>query len=220
MGLREKRISASDEYWQTRAELFSAAYSKRDLLLRPAQVFLRRRMEAVSRYIKHDKSAVALDAGCGSGELARVLAQYYKTVVGVDYSQIMIDLARKNSPPNNVEYRQADCAHLPLADDSVDYVFSLGLLDYLPDLDAVLREFRRVSRNNARMVLTVPKTPSLFEPMRWSAAIRGRFFKLPPLVNVLSRGALEQSLGAHGMAILDIQSLWTAMWIVHVSVTK
>ena len=220
MGLREKRLSASDDYWHTKAELFSGAYSTRDLLLRPNKVFLRRRMEVVSRFIKPDPSAVALDAGCGSGELAALLSQYYTSVIGVDYSQIMIDLARKNSARANVEYRQADCAHLPLPDASVDYIFSLGLLDYLPDLDAVLKEFRRVSRPDARMVLTVPKTPSLFEPMRWSSAIRGTFFKIPPLVNILSRSAVEAALDRNGLAILDITALWTTMWIVHVSVKK
>jgi len=220
MGLREDRISASDEYWHTRAELFSGAYTTRDLLLRPNKVFLRRRMEVVSRFMAPDASAVALDAGCGSGELATILATYYKSVVGVDYSQIMIDLARKNSPPDNVEYQQADCAHLPLAADSVDYVFALGLLDYLPDLNAVLAEFRRVAKKHARMVLTIPKTPSLFEPLRWSSAIRSRLFKIPPLVNVLSRRALERALDRQGMKILDVTSLWTTMWIVHVSVTK
>jgi ubiquinone/menaquinone biosynthesis C-methylase UbiE len=220
MGLRDKRISASDEYWHTQAELFSGAYSTRELLLRPNQLFLRQRMEVVARFIKPDASAVALDAGCGSGELATILSKYYKAVVGVDYSQIMIDLARGNAPPPNVEYRQADCAHLPMADDSIDYVFSLGLLDYLPDLDAVLQEFSRVSKDGARMVLTVPKTPSLFEPMRWSSAIRGKLFKIPPLVNVLSRQALESALARHGLQILDITSLWTTMWIVHVRAAK
>ena len=166
--LREKRIAASDEYWHNRAELFSGAYSTKDLLLLPNKRFLRRRMEIVSRFIQHDPEAVALDAGCGSGELTTLLAGYYRRVIGVDYSQIMIDLARKSGPPANVEFHQADCAHMPVADGAADYIFSLGLLDYLPDLEAVLREFRRVSRPGGRVVLTVPKTPSLFAPMRWA----------------------------------------------------
>ena len=65
MGLREKRISASDEYWHTKAELFSGAYSTRDLLLRPNQVFLRRRMEIVSRFIT--TSAIVNCCGRGRG---------------------------------------------------------------------------------------------------------------------------------------------------------
>ena len=220
MGLREKRIAASDEYWHNRAELFSGAYSTKELLLLPSKLFLRRRMEIVSRFIQPDRNAVALDAGCGSGELSTQLAGNYKQVIGIDYSQIMIDLARRSGAPANVEFHQADCAHMPIADNTADRIFSLGLLDYLPDLEAVLGEFRRVSKPSGRVVLTVPKTPSVFAPMRWASGIRGKWFRLPPLVNVLSRRQLEDAMRRHDVEILDVASLWTTMWIVHGKVSK
>ena len=214
MSVKDKRLAASDEYWHKRAELFSQAYSAKDLLLQPNKAFLRQRQVAIARYIPDDPAATVLDAGCGSGEFVAILAQRCKHVIGVDYSAIMIDLARKSSPPPNTEFHQADCANMPVADHSVDYLFSMGLLDYLPDLDAVLREFRRVSKPGAMVVFTVPKTPSIFEPFRWSAAVRGALFKIPPLVNILSRRRLDALLQGHDMTAVDVTSLWTTMWIV------
>ena len=220
MGLRDERIAASEDYWHNKADLFSGAYSAKELLMLPAKRFLQRRMDKIGRFIRRDEEAVALDVGCGSGELASVLAGYYKKIIGVDYSQIMIDLALKSGAPANVEFHQADCTQMPLADNSVDCIFSLGLLDYLPNLDAALREFRRVSAPGGRFVVTVPKSPSLFAPIRWATGIRSKLFKLPPLVNVLSRRQLAEVMGRHGLKILDVSSLWTTMWIVHGEVTK
>lgn len=220
MGVREKRLAESDQYWHNQAELFSNAYSTKELLLLPNKLFLRRRMEIVGRFIRRDANAVALDAGCGSGELAAVLAGYYRQVIGVDYSQIMIDLAIKSGPPANVSFQQADCSKMPLPDSTADRIFSLGLLDYLPDLDAVMREFRRVAKPGGRIVVTMPKTPSLFAPMRWATGLRARFFKVPPIVNALSRRQLEELMARHGFKILDVTSVWTTMWIVHAEVTK
>ena len=220
MGLREKRIAESDQYWHNQAELFSNAYSTKKLLLLPNKLFLRRRMEIVGRFISRDTNAVALDAGCGSGELATVLAGHYRRVIGVDYSQIMIDLAIKAGPPANVEFHQADCTNMPVAADTADRIFSLGLLDYLPDLDAVMKEFRRVAKHGGRVVVTMPKSPSLFAPMRWATGIRARFFKVPPIVNTLSRRELDALMARHGFKILDVTSVWTTMWIVHAEVTK
>lgn len=220
MSLRDDRVAASDEYWHNKADLFSGVYSAKELSMLPAKLFLRSRMDKIGRFIRRDENAVALDVGCGSGELAGVLAGYYKKVIGVDYSQIMIDLAHKSGAPANVEFHQADCTQMPLPDNAVDYIFSLGLLDYLPDLEAALREFRRVSAPGGRFVLTVPKKPSLFAPIRWATGIRGKLFKLPPLVNVLSRRQLEEVMASHGLKVVYCSSLWTTMWIVHGEVTK
>lgn len=220
MDVREKRLAESDEYWHKQAQLFSNAYSTKELLLLPNKLFLRRRMEIVGRFIKRDTNAVALDAGCGSGELAAVLANYYQRVIGVDYSQIMIDLAHKSGPPANVEFHQADCTRMPVPDNTADRIFSLGLFDYLPDLDAVMKEFRRVAKPAGRVVVTMPKSPSLFAPMRWATGIRARFFKVPPIVNALSRPELEALMARHGFKILDVTAVWTTMWIVHAEVTK
>lgn len=219
MNLKQGRLRKSDEYWQKEADKFYSLYSTKKLLSLPTRIFLNKRMAIILRYIKADKNAVALDVGCGSGEFASMLADYYKKVIGVDYSQIMIDKAKQNTK-GNIVYYKADCSRVPVDANSVDYIFALGLMDYINNLDEVLGEFVRAIKNKGRMVITIPKTPSIFEFFRWSSIIRKRLFNMPPLVNILSRRKLYLILEKHGIKVLELASLWTTMWIVYAEVSK
>lgn len=54
-----------------------------------------------------------LDVGCGTGvPTARQLADAGHSVLGIDLSSGMLDLARKNVPAHNAEFRQLDVAAL------------------------------------------------------------------------------------------------------------
>ena len=132
----------------------------------------------------------------------------------------MIDLAVKSGAATNVEFHQADCTKMPVADSTADRIFSLGLFDYLPDIDAALREFRRVVKPGGRIIVTIPKSPSLFAPMRWATGIRGKFFKVPPIVNALTRRQVDEAVTRHGLRIVDITSIWTTMWVIQVEANK
>lgn len=82
----------------------------------------------------------ALDAGCGGGHLTRVLAERYDTVLGVDLSARMVDLARQRTTSAAIRYRQADLATLdPTEVGRHDLVFSAYTLHHVPDLSAALR---------------------------------------------------------------------------------
>jgi 2-polyprenyl-3-methyl-5-hydroxy-6-metoxy-1,4-benzoquinol methylase len=54
-----------------------------------------------------------LDAGCGEGYLARVLAARGAHVTGIDLSPRLIELARAKDPDGNIDYRVADLSQLP-----------------------------------------------------------------------------------------------------------
>ncbi|MFD9909493.1 class I SAM-dependent methyltransferase [Streptomyces sp. NPDC059063] len=61
------------------------------------------------------RGARVLDVGCGTGlPTARQLTDAGHTVVGVDLSAGMLDLARKNVPPPAAEFRRVDLADLRL----------------------------------------------------------------------------------------------------------
>lgn len=51
-----------------------------------------------------------LDAGCGEGYLARVLAGRGARVTGIDISPRLIEIARARDPEGTIEYRAADLA--------------------------------------------------------------------------------------------------------------
>jgi SAM-dependent methyltransferase len=97
-------------------------------------------------------TGVAVDAACGTGRHAAHLASLGHTVVGVDSSPEMLDVARARVPGGS--FHQADIHALPLADASADLVLCAVALSHVPDIRPVLAEFVRVLRPGGHLVLS------------------------------------------------------------------
>jgi SAM-dependent methyltransferase len=91
-------------------------------------------------------AARALDAGCGTGELARLLADRCRHVTGLDLSPNMVAQARLRSEGiHNVEYAVGDVLTAPLPAGAFDVVASVAVLHHLP-LEPVLVRVRDLLR--------------------------------------------------------------------------
>jgi SAM-dependent methyltransferase len=101
--------------------------------------------------------AHVLDLGCGAGTDTLVAAQMVGAagrVVGVDMTPEMLANARAAASEmraTNVEFVESEAEHLPFADESFDVVISNGVIDLIPDKDAVFGEIFRVLRPGGRM---------------------------------------------------------------------
>lgn len=95
---------------------------------------------------------VALDAACGTGRHAAYLAALGHTIVGVDSSPGMLDVAREKIPDG--EFHEAELDVLPLEDDSVDLVVCAIALVHLPQIEQPFREFARVLRPGGHLVVS------------------------------------------------------------------
>jgi len=82
----------------------------------------------------------ALDAGCGEGALARLLAQRSREVVAIDIDPAAVARAA-SGPGTHVSFRQGDVLTLDLGDESFDFVAAVALLHHLP-LKPALARFR------------------------------------------------------------------------------
>jgi arsenite methyltransferase len=106
-----------------------------------------------------DPGAVVLDLGCGAGTDLLITAQMTGPsgrVIGVDMTASMLDLARASASEmglENVELHEALIESVPVEDGSVDVVISNGVIDLVPDKDAVLDEIDRVLRPGGRLQL-------------------------------------------------------------------
>lgn len=89
-----------------------------------------------------------LDLCTGTGDLAVILKEKYPDakVIGVDFSEKMLDIARKKNP--NIEFLEADCSQLPFESESFDLcVISFGLRN-VEDLEKVVKEIYRVLKKD------------------------------------------------------------------------
>ncbi|MEM4780116.1 MAG: methyltransferase domain-containing protein [Halalkalicoccus sp.] len=82
-----------------------------------------------------------VDAGCGTGELSRVLDRESSAeVLGIDADRDLLRVAREHVP-----VLAGDAARLPLREDAADLVVCQALLINLPEPRRALEEFVRVS---------------------------------------------------------------------------
>jgi SAM-dependent methyltransferase len=98
-----------------------------------------------------------LDLGSGAGTDSLVAAQMVGedgSVTGVDMTPEMLAKARQAAAEmgvRNVEFVEAEAERLPFPDESFDVVISNGVIDLIPDKDAVFNELFRVLRPGGRM---------------------------------------------------------------------
>ncbi len=79
---------------------------------------------------------VGFDMGCGSGRWAAGVAPRVKELICIDPSSA-IEVARRNLAAfANVRFIQAEVAEHPIADQSMDFGYSLGVLHHVPDTAA------------------------------------------------------------------------------------
>ena len=100
-----------------------------------------------------------LDLGCGAGTDLLIAAQMVGPdgrAIGIDITPSMVDRTRQSAAQmglTNVEVHQGPIEQLPLPDESVDVVISNGVIDLVPDKDAVFSEIKRVLKPGGRVQL-------------------------------------------------------------------
>ena len=91
-----------------------------------------------------------LDLGSGAGTDSLVAAQMVGDagrVTGIDMTPEMLAKARATATKmgaTNVEFVEGEAEHLPFEDETFDVVISNGVIDLIPDKDAVFSELHRV----------------------------------------------------------------------------
>jgi len=98
-----------------------------------------------------------LDLGSGAGTDSLVASQMVGEegrVIGIDMTPEMLAKARAAAAEMsaaNVEFVEAEAERLPFADESFDVVISNGVIDLIPDKEAVFGELFRVLVRGGRM---------------------------------------------------------------------
>jgi len=100
----------------------------------------------------------ALDLCCGTGDLALALAQRSAEVIGLDFSQRMLEVAEERRAKvqvaaGKVQFLRGDAQRLPFSDNSFDIITVGYGLRNLASWETGLREMHRVARPGGRLLV-------------------------------------------------------------------
>jgi demethylmenaquinone methyltransferase/2-methoxy-6-polyprenyl-1,4-benzoquinol methylase len=99
-----------------------------------------------------------LDVCCGTGDLAIAARGHGAAeVVGLDFSEQMLDRARRKAP--EIDWVQGDALALPFGNESFDAATVGFGVRNVDDLEAAIRELRRVLRPGGRVAILEITTP-------------------------------------------------------------
>lgn len=98
-----------------------------------------------------------VDIGCGTGRHALRLAAQSANVVGVDFSEGMLQRARDKDGAEGVRWLAHDVTDLPLPldDRSFDRVLCALVVDHIAELPLFFAELGRLCRPDGRIIVTV-----------------------------------------------------------------
>ena len=151
-------LSSDHEGVRAVAEAFG--YTAEELASIPAEANMGLSCGNPTAFANLREGEVVVDLGSGGGLdvllAARKVGPAGKAI-GIDMTQEMIDLARRNAAKSglaNIEYHLATIDKLPLPDASVDCVISNCVINLAPDKTAVLREIARVLKPGGRLAVS------------------------------------------------------------------
>lgn len=129
--------------------------------------------------------AVGADIGCGSGRWAGLVAPRVHRLHCVDASEQALAVAERNLRDlANCSFHHAIADEIPLADGTLDFAYSLGVLHHVPDTRRALRACVAKLKSGAPFLLYLyyrfDNRPRWFQAMwRASEVVRAGVSRLP-----------------------------------------
>jgi len=118
---------------------------------------LTRANEALAEWAEIKHGSRIIDAGCGLGQSAAWLAQYYDaTVTGITLAPNQVEGATKRIQKtgiSNVDFKEANYLQMPFEDNSVDVVWAFESVCYATDKHAFYQEAFRVLKPGGKLVM-------------------------------------------------------------------
>jgi len=111
--------------------------------------------------LDQDVRGSPLDVGCGPGLLLAILARQHPELhlAGLDIAPEMVRVAKARMG-DRADIRLGDAEYLPWPDASFNYLFCVDSFHHYPNPQKALDEFRRVLRQDGRLLLADPTVPA------------------------------------------------------------
>jgi len=153
----ENRRKYSGEAYDARTICARAENDAKDYSSRMLQL----KFEMVARQCPGE---VLVDLCCGAGASLQTTALGRTTAIGLDFSEPFLRHAehhRRGQGDARIAFACANARAIPLASATVDALYSLSSLYYVPALGEVIAEIARILRPGGRCVLDLGAGPSL-----------------------------------------------------------
>lgn len=178
------------DYFDGAAGHYASQYAQHS----PTGYALHSRMQRVLELFDRPGGRV-LDAGCGPGVMAGLLAESGCAVVGVDLAWGMIALAHQRYP--DASFGVSDIAGLPFAERSFDAVLAMGVIEYALEEPVALLELARVVRPSGSLIVSFPNGRSPYARWRGQVYYRAVGYARPVLNRLTGRGSVGLSASLH-----------------------
>lgn len=100
------------------------------------------------------KKFTCLDVGCGTGRFSKILAPKVKHLTLLDPSKKALLVAKKNLKKfKNISFFNTSVSSMNFKKKSFDFVYSLGVLHHIPDLDLALRDINKILKKNGLLLI-------------------------------------------------------------------
>jgi len=158
--------------------------------------------EQVRSFVSTTGEERALDVGAGAGALAFALAPLVREVVAVEVVPELIELGRKNAPPN-VTFVEGDMTKLDFERATFDLAGTLRTLHHVPRPELVIAELTRVTRRGGTMLVVDQIAPN--DPIAANELNLFERARDPSHTRVLADVDLRQLFESNGLVLMKAE---------------
>lgn len=149
----------------------------------------KRHFKEVSRYLAPKHKDRILEIGCGRGFLTREVQAIAPSTLGVDINPEAV----KNGVTRGLTVMSAD--DLKFSDDSFNKVYSMHVIEHVPNMVKVLDEIERVLVPGGRALLAYPAEP-----------VRG-LFSIPAAIVIFKNPFKAREIHVHKISPIQVKRL-------------
>jgi ubiquinone/menaquinone biosynthesis C-methylase UbiE len=154
----------------------SAFYTENSLLQKSIAIDL---INLAAPYTTKDSKI--LDLGCGSGQIAALLAkQEITNITMVDNASKMLDIARENFPKYNIIEDDINC--LTKLNQLYDVIFANMSLHWCAEINTAIKNAKKHLKPNGKIFISIPSENSFQELHEINQKLKSKL-KLGPLIN-------------------------------------
>ncbi len=137
------------------------------------------------------KGKLVLDAGCGSGRFSEIALGLGAKLIAIDYSSA-VDAASENLTSKDLLIIQGDLANLPIPNQSLDFVYCIGVLQHTKNPERIVAELLRCLKPGGEITLTFYENSSWHVKFYAKYLIRPLTKRLPNrfLLNFIDKSSL------------------------------